>query len=283
MRNLLAVLCVVTGLLMALPADASTFTFEEAKVTVDVPDSWETDPQPGYVTFATTDGTLAVNLAFSAISLDDSWDLLVKQVNNVVSGMTVTKKAGVLSAMSGYVDSGKGKFSGGDVSCLLGVVKTPTGMMTIFVLGQTGTYEKHNDEMNQILHHMEAFGARTGGEIAMHADLAPDAQAFVTSLATAIHASDATAFLALVSPKGLSVKKPGAKKKTIKAAKLKKAIAKAPTVAGYLGIPAVGGWTAYPLGATIELYRGDSPGVVTVLKIAKVKGAWMLTGTVTSD
>jgi hypothetical protein len=277
MRDLLAVLVVVAGLLVALPADADagSFAFTDAKVTVDVPDTWATSAKTGNVTFSTRDQSLAINLAFAGTKLDDAWDLLVTQVNKVVTGVTVSKKAGVLSGMAGYVDHSKGTFNGGDVACLLAAVQTPSGIMTIFVLGQLGKYEQHDDEMNQILFGMVADGARTGGEIAFDAAIAADAHDAVTRLATAIHGNDTAAFLALVSPKGLARANARGKRKVTKPAKLKKAIEKAKTITAYLGLPASGAWQATAAGKKVELRRGELP----VIELARVKGAWVVTGT----
>jgi hypothetical protein len=241
MRTRLAAIVIACGVLaVALRAEAGTFTFQPASVSVEVPTGWSTDDQGNYVTFGTADQSLAINLAYGGTDLAAAWKTLEAEVKKVVTGVKVKKKAGVLGGMDGFVSSGKGKLGGTKVSVMLAALETPSGVVTVFVIGQVGTYEKHEKDMTAFLASLaEIITAppRYVDDDDGYKALPETARSFADRLAKAIDDNDVKTFLKMVKPKGFDLHG-----KSFTRDKLKKKLTKKMTLRKLLKLPATGSW-----------------------------------------
>ena len=290
MRSQLAVAVVAAALVVSARAEAGTFTFAKAKVTIDVPAGWATDDEGDTVTFSSADGSLALNLAYAPVDVDTGWSILVDQVNQTVSGVKVSKKAGVMQDLSGYVDSSAGSLQGTKVQCMLAAFSANGGTMTVFVIGQKGVYEKHGDVLTAMLASLSAgTGGAAAGGLDWEGGTVPDAgKAFAAKLVAAIDKNDSKAFLKMVGKKGVAfyADGDGSYNLTVKPSKMKKAIKKAGSVAQFLDLPDHGDWrVGYPDdGSTgYYLYRDARDSFVVYVVVELQKKKWVVTGSYTRE
>lgn len=144
----LVALCV---LLLTADAHANSFIFDRSQVVVEMPKTWRVEDSGENVTFSTKDKLVAISLAWAGPKLDRSWDILVGEVNKVVTGVKVTRKPGKTGAFTGYVGTGNGKLGKIDVHCYLAAVMTGGGAMTIFMLYPIGKDTPHKAAIKQFL------------------------------------------------------------------------------------------------------------------------------------
>ena len=143
-----AALC---GLLLTVDARANSFIFDKSQVVAKMPTTWRVEDSGENVTFSTKDKLVAISLAWAGPKLDKGWDILVGEVNKVVTGLKVTRKPGKTGAFTGYVGSGDGKLGKTPVHCYLSTVMTPGGAMTIFMLHPIGKEAPHKAAIAQFL------------------------------------------------------------------------------------------------------------------------------------
>jgi hypothetical protein len=285
MRTKLAAIVIALGLLVAARVEAGTFTFQQADVTVEVPDGWATEDEGGYVTFTAPDQTVAINLAWGGADAKAAWKTLEKEAKALVKGLKLKKAAGWVGGLEGWVAAGKGKLEGTAVDARLGIVHAPGGAMSVFVIGQTGKYDAHWQALYTMLDSLQpASGERLVVVGADFGGVAEPGQHFAKYLARAIATNDAKAFVKLVGKKGLAFAdgENGASSRTLKGSKLTAAIKKAGGVAALLGVPASGafnvelGQLGESLGLAFTMSRGDGQGVVAHLYAEGGTGGWKL-------
>ncbi len=291
MRAPLTAIIIVCGLLLTARAEAGTFTFQKAQVTIDLPDDWVTDDQGDHVTFASPDQALAINIAWAGDDPAVAWTAVTTQVKAIVKGVSIKKKPGEVGGLAGHVATGKGKLGGTKVDVRLAVVKTPNAAMSVFVIGETGKWEKHKAQLERVLDSLWSVGVArvvvTGPDFE---SIEAGGQRLAIQLGRAIARDDATAFVKLVSKKGLKVSDGGSgKPKVTKTAKLAAAIKKAGGLTAFLGMPATGDFAVEmeylgeDLGHAFTMTRGPVRSVVYHLRGEWSKKGWSLVGSYPQD
>lgn len=158
MRAIFAAFAVLCALLVTDGARANSFVFVKSKVVAEVPTNWWVKNSGENVTFSTQDKQVAISLAWAGRDLDRAWQILVREVDKVVSGVTVTKKRGKTGAFAGFVGTCEGKLGKTPVRCYLSVVMTPGGAMTIFLLHPIGKDKPHKAAIAQFLDGLAPVG-----------------------------------------------------------------------------------------------------------------------------
>ena len=140
MRHLLTLIFLAATLLPA-STFAKTYPHEEAKVQVDIPDTWKVEIEDD--TLQATAPKDAAGLVFSIVEAKElaaALESLEKELSSIVKDMKALGEPEKVkfNGMEGYTINGKGKIEGVDVDLGVMILKAPSGKV-IVVLGFTSS------------------------------------------------------------------------------------------------------------------------------------------------
>jgi hypothetical protein len=252
MRALVCPVIVLIALVAARPADAKVHTLEAAQVSIDVPKGWSVAAADLQLTLTSPDATVTVALGhIQAGGIDQAWltfgDELAKA--GFPLGEPAARTYGAFSGTAAEVMGGMAGF--------VAIVETHGGNgLAIVAMALTDAYQKHAKAVEKMLGTL-----RSTAPVLAEAELdgmPAAARKAAVALATALDTNNVKAFLKLV---GKSLQVGGdLDSPTYKKAKLKPAIAKAGSIAAFLGLPASGAWHVRFDASSpdyLRIYRGE--------------------------
>jgi hypothetical protein len=163
MRLILLALIGLMGLIPA--AQARPYTFEKARLQLDVPTGWnvEGNPDGTGLTISSPDG--GAMLMFQALP-PGQLSTALTEVNTLLSSLVTERVVGPperlrLAGMDGVMADGHGKLNGKPIGVGLIVVRTPEGVL-VFFLGLLGSDNaaKYESGVTQVLAGMKPIGTK---------------------------------------------------------------------------------------------------------------------------
>ena len=151
MKSLALVLCFS---LLPAAALAKSWPHADAKVTIDIPDSWKVEPDGDALNATSPDETAAlIFVIVPADTLQKAADEIDKELDKIVKDVTMEDgKETTLNGMKAWAADGKGKADGKGVDIGVAFIQTKSGkILLVLGFGETGKYEKHEADISKIL------------------------------------------------------------------------------------------------------------------------------------